>query len=109
MDREADADDYVVKPFDLPELLARIRALLRRRREIAPVVLTWENLQLNLDNQEVRYQAELIRLNLKEYGLLKLFLRNPSRILDRVSSSGEYYISKPIVEPELIARVLNRL
>lgn len=68
MGREAGADDYVVNPLDLLELLARIRALLRRRREIVPVVLTWENLQLNLDNQEVRYQVELIRLTPKEYG-----------------------------------------
>lgn len=96
MSLEAGADDYVVKPFDLSELLARIRALLRRGREIAPVVLTWENLQLNLHNQEVISQGELIHLTPKEYGLLELFLRNPNRIFSRsailnwVWSLGEF-------------------
>ena len=57
MGLEAGADNYLVNPFDLPELLACIRALLRRKINIAPVVLIWKHLQLNLDNQEVRYQA----------------------------------------------------
>ena len=78
---EAGADDYVVKPFDLSELVARIRALLRRRKATINTVLTWENLQLDLSTNEVLYNGKLLHLTSKEYGLLELFLRNPKQDL----------------------------
>ena len=77
------ADDYVVKPFDLPELLARIRALLRRGTlEFSPI-LEWERLTLNPSECQVMYGDCPLTLTPKEYGLLKLFLRNGSRVLSR--------------------------
>ncbi len=82
---EAGADDYVVKPFDLSELVARVKALLRRRKDSLHTVLTWENLQLNLDINAVSYNAQQIHLTPKEYGLLELFMRNPRRIFNRGS------------------------
>ncbi len=78
---EAGADDYVVKPFDLSELVARIRALLRRRKATINTVVTWENLQLDLSTNEVLYNGKLLHLTSKEYGLLELFLRNPKQDL----------------------------
>lgn len=82
----AGADDYVVKPFDLDELLARIRALLRRSQGMRSPVLQWGELCLNPNSCEVSYQGQPILLAAKEYELLELFLRNPDQIfsLDRL-------------------------
>lgn len=80
---DAGADDYVVKPFDLKELLARIRALLRRGSTILPPVLEWEKLQLDPSNCQVNYNEKLLHLTPKEYAILELFLRNNHRVLSR--------------------------
>lgn len=77
---DAGADDYVVKPCTSEELCARIRALLRRPREVAVTVLQYGGLRLDPNTCEVSYQDQEITLSPKEYGLLELFLRNPHRI-----------------------------
>lgn len=77
------ADDYVIKPFDLQELLARVRALLRRGNSALPPVLEWGNLRLDPNSCEVTYCEKILSLTPKEYGLLELFLRNPGRVLSR--------------------------
>lgn len=80
---DAGADDYVVKPFDLQELMARIRALLRRGSTIAPPILEWGKLRLDPSTTEVRYGHTLVPLTPKEYQLLELFLRQSHRTLNR--------------------------
>jgi DNA-binding response OmpR family regulator len=80
---DAGADDYVVKPFDLEVLSARIRALLRRGGQSLPPILEWENLRLNPSSFEVTYQGQLLSLTPKEYRLLELFLRNGRRVFSR--------------------------
>jgi DNA-binding response OmpR family regulator/HPt (histidine-containing phosphotransfer) domain-containing protein len=79
---DAGADDYIVKPFSLEELSARIRALLRRPQEMATPVLQWNKLQLNPSTCEVFYEDNLISLSPKEYNLLELFMRNPQRVFN---------------------------
>ena len=79
----AGADDYVVKPFDPEELMARIRALLRRQQSVTTALLSWENVQLDTVNNEVTCQGQPLRLTHKEYCLLELFLLNPKRIFRR--------------------------
>jgi diguanylate cyclase (GGDEF)-like protein len=83
MGLDAGADDYVVKPFDLQELLARIRALLRRGSSTLPPVLEWRNLRLDPSSCEVTYQGRLLNLTPKEYSLLELFLRNSRRVFSQ--------------------------
>jgi DNA-binding response OmpR family regulator len=80
---DAGADDYVIKPFDLHELFARIRALLRRDSSSATPMLEWGKLRLDPGNCEVTYDGQLLRLTAKEYSLLELFLRNPQRIFSQ--------------------------
>lgn len=80
---DAGADDYMVKPLDLAELLARIRALLRRGGASSPPTLVWDKLRLDPATYEVSYNGKILRLTGKEYSLLELLLRNERRILSR--------------------------
>ena len=79
------ADDYLVKPFDLAELLARLRALLRRRQvaDGDDTVLRFEDLTLNPGTREVRRGERVIELTKIEFDLLELFLQHPRQVLTR--------------------------
>ena len=79
------ADDYLVKPFDLAELLARLRALLRRRQvtDGDDTVLRFEDLTLNPGTREVRRAERVIELTKIEFDLLELFLQHPRQVLTR--------------------------
>lgn len=79
---DAGADDYITKPFDLNIVLARVRAVVRKGKSIAPM-LTWENIQLDPASGEVRCNGNVVPLRAKEFGLLELFLLNPKRIFSR--------------------------
>lgn len=80
---DAGADDYVVKPFELQELIARIRALLRRGSGAATPILSWGSLQLNPSTYEVTYQKKPLHLTPKEYALLELLVSSGRRVLSR--------------------------
>jgi two-component system response regulator MprA len=80
---DAGADDYVVKPFALDELLARIRALLRRSGVADDKPLRFADLSLDPVTREVRRGERVIELSRTEYSLLELFLLNPKRVLSR--------------------------
>lgn len=80
---DAGADDYVVKPFDLAELAARMRALLRRGSSTTPPILEWGLLCLDPATYKVTYAGHQLHLTPKEFGLLELFLRNSLFVLSR--------------------------
>jgi DNA-binding response OmpR family regulator/HPt (histidine-containing phosphotransfer) domain-containing protein len=98
----AGGDDYIVKPYDVSELIARMQSLLRRGNLPISTVLTWGDLCLNPVTGEITYGDRKVPLSAKEYSLLELFLKNPQRlfsrsaIIDRVWALDETPIEKTV-------------
>jgi DNA-binding response OmpR family regulator len=80
---EIGADDYVVKPFGTRELLARIRALLRRAMPDAEQVLGFAEIKVDLERRTVHRRGEEVKMTRAEFNLLTFFLQNPDRALTR--------------------------
>ncbi|MBC6424756.1 MAG: response regulator transcription factor [Hormoscilla sp. SP12CHS1] len=80
---DAGADDYVVKPFSIEELLARVRAHLRRTQEADPQMWEYEDLKLDRRSREVYRGKRLIELTVKEFDLLEYLIAHPRQVLTR--------------------------
>jgi two-component system copper resistance phosphate regulon response regulator CusR len=90
---DAGSDDYIVKPFDFEELLARIRVQLNRRygKTSEASELTYSDLRINLVTKEVFRDAQLITLTAKEYALLEFFMRNAGRVISKEEISEKVW------------------
>ncbi|PZV17424.1 MAG: DNA-binding response regulator [Pseudanabaena sp.] len=82
---DSGADDYLVKPFELEELAARIRALSRRVVEMQQTSIVRGSLELNLNTHTIAYDGQPLALTPKEYVILECFLRNPTQVFTRAN------------------------
>lgn len=92
---DSGADDYLVKPFGLPELFARLRSLARRRKTTDRPILRISNLVLNPSTREVKRGRKSIHLTPKEYKLLEYLLRNANKALTRMELIARLWKLKP--------------
>jgi DNA-binding response OmpR family regulator len=106
---DAGADAYMVKPFNLQELLAQIRALLRRGQSTMTPVLQWGSLQLNPVTYEVTYQRSPIRLTPKEFALLEALLRYGRRVLSRPALIEQAWPTQETPEADTVKSYIKNL
>lgn len=92
---DSGADDYLVKPFQFEEFLARIRALTRRGNSAMPPqinkVLRFEDLELDLDTKDAKRAGQAIKLTAKEFALLEMFMTNIGKVLSRVEIAAKVW------------------
>lgn len=85
------ADDYVTKPFDLEELLARVRAMTRRPRAAAPTRIRHWHLSVDPDSRTVRWEDRVVPLSRREYDLLLLLVENLGKVISRAQMEAHIY------------------
>jgi DNA-binding response OmpR family regulator len=103
------ADDYLTKPFELGELLARLRALLRRGPALAPAVLKVADLELDTHAQRGRRAGRDLALTTREYALLEFLARNAGRVVGRAEISDHVWDDNYDPLSNLIESYINRL
>ena len=103
------ADDYMQKPSSLDELLARIRALVRRHAAVKLTVLEHDGIKLDLLSHTVHLNGEKIELTSREFALLEIFMHNPGRTLTRTLISEKIWASHFDVDTNLLDVYMSRL
>ncbi|RRJ84201.1 response regulator transcription factor [Aestuariirhabdus litorea] len=103
------ADDYLVKPFDFRELIARCRALLRRQQGVSSSELVCGNLVYNSATSSLRIGSEAVELRLRESQLLELFLGSLDRILTKEHIANQLYRFDEAYTPNAVEQTLTRL
>jgi two-component system, OmpR family, response regulator QseB len=105
----AGADDYVCKPFDFDELVARLRAVMRRRAGLSSAVLEYRDVSLNPTTRRVVYKGELLNLSAKEFALLELLLQRPGVVLTRNQLRDKLYGWNEDVESNTVEVFIHSL
>jgi len=103
------ADDYVAKPFEMTELVARLETALRRPKLAAPQVLRYSDLEVNLETRVVRRGAKQIALSAREYDLLVALLRSPQRVFSRDQLLDQVWGTARYVGPGAVETYISYL
>jgi two-component system copper resistance phosphate regulon response regulator CusR len=106
---DAGADDYLTKPFAVGELLARLRALLRRRGDVAPSIISVEDLEVDTRRQEVRRAGALVQLTAREYAFLEYLARHAGRVISRGELAAHVWDDNHDPNANLIDVYVSRL
>jgi DNA-binding response OmpR family regulator len=106
---DAGADDYLIKPFDFHELLARSRALLRRGKALHPEPITVADLEVDTRAKRVKRAGHLIQLTTKEYALIEYLARHADRVVGRAEIAGHVWDEKFDIFSNLIEVYIQRL
>lgn len=105
----AGADDYLTKPFELPELVIRIKVLIKKSAQIEEQIQKIDGLEFDFDGKEIRYKGKKINFSKREYQLIEFLIHNRGRILEKSQIAEGLWIHAEEKDPNIVNVYINRI
>ncbi|MBN1331666.1 response regulator transcription factor [Candidatus Dojkabacteria bacterium] len=106
---EAGADDYMTKPFELAELVVRIKVLINRNSEISNKIEIINGIQFDFENKSINYQGEKIPFSKREYQLIEFLLHHKGRLVEKDNIIDSLWIDSEEKDPNIVNVYINRI